>query len=154
MKNKLEQIIKITENKIDKIVLSEDIINHIHNYTKDILKVGLEEIYKILNDIDILRNIPLVDCLQFEKICKSDFDNQGFIDSLIALNAILKSDDIESLETCELYQNVLNGTICTKPTSTVESLNIVHAMRTIIISDYEEIINTLEAKCLGDNSSY
>ena len=153
MKNKPEQIIKITDSKIDKIVLGEDIINHIHNYTKGILKVGLEEIYKILNDIEILRNIPLVDPIYFEKICKSDFDDQDFVNSLIALNAILKSDDIESLETCELYQNVLNGRIYTKPTSTAESLNIIHAMRAIILSDYEEIINTLEVKCSGDNSS-
>lgn len=153
MKNKSEPITKTADNiKVNKVVLTEDIIYHIHNYSQDILKPGLEQIYKILNNITTLRKIPLIDCPLFEEICKSALPKDpDFADSLIILNAIFQSGDVESLATCELYGDVLNGKFCTRSTSTMESFNIIHAMRTIILSDYEQIINTLEVKYLGDN---
>jgi hypothetical protein len=40
--------------------------------------------------------------------------------------------------------SLLNATLCEKPKSTLESLNIIHGMRTIVLNDYESVLNTLE----------
>ena len=63
MNNKYKQIIEVTDKKVNEKNLTEDIIDHIHDFTKNDLKPRLEEIYKIFNDIEILRNIPLVNCV-------------------------------------------------------------------------------------------
>ena len=102
-----------------------------------------------MNDAEILRNIPLVDCDKFEEICKENLESQDFIDGLIALNAILNSQDLESLKTCELYKDVLPA----KQMKTIEALKIVDSMRTIVMSDYTDIVNSLEVKHLQDDSN-
>ncbi len=139
--------------KNNKIIFKEDVLNHIHSYMKNILHPLLGNLYKILNDIDILRNIPLVDCDVFEKICKEEITGEDLINSLIMINAILKSENLDSLNTCELYHDILSGKIHPKPTTTIESLNLVDDIRKIALKDYQEIIDSFNMSCLGDITS-
>lgn len=134
--------------KEQEIYLDSEIINSIHDYTSNVLKFALNEIFKIISDTAILRLIPLIDSIQFEKICKSSFDDEDFIKSLLALNAIFKSDDLESLETCELYHNILKKFNNKKFKKTLESLNIIKEIRKILFHDYEDIIIELENKII------
>lgn len=60
MKNKQKLDKKAIKKKDDKSCLNQKIMRHIKLFIKDILGPALKDLHTIFNDVNILKNIPLV----------------------------------------------------------------------------------------------